>query len=79
MMMIAPNCHVRQKEGEEEEEGDRRKRGQTGTPTPGADAPTWDGSHDKSIPVQKPLPHGMGPTMKAFLFKNRSHMGWVPR
>ena len=38
MMMIAPNSLVRQKEGvqaeEEDEAGDQRKRGQTGTPTP---------------------------------------------
>ena len=41
MIMIDPNSLVRQKEGKTEEEaGDRRKRGQTGTPTPGEDAPT---------------------------------------
>ena len=44
MMMFAPNSLVRQKEGaqgeEEEEAGGRRKAGSTGTPTPGADAPT---------------------------------------
>ena len=44
MMMINPNSLVRQKEEvhreEEEEAGSRRKGGPTGTPTPGADAPT---------------------------------------
>ena len=44
MMMITPNSLVHQKEGaqeeEEEEAGDRRKGSQTGTPTPGAEAPT---------------------------------------
>ena len=45
-MIISPSFLVRQKEGaqgEEEEEdqvGGQRKRGPTGTPTPGADAPT---------------------------------------
>ena len=42
--MIAPNSPVRQKEGahgeEEEEAGGRRKGRPTGTPTPGADAPS---------------------------------------
>ena len=43
MMIIAPNSLVRQKEraqGEEEEAGDRRNGGHTGTLMPGADAPT---------------------------------------
>ena len=44
MMMFAPNYFVRQKEGAqgegEEEAKSRRKAGSTGTPTPGADAPT---------------------------------------
>jgi len=43
LIMIAPNSLVRQKkgaQGEEEGAGDRRKRGQIRTPTPGADAPT---------------------------------------
>ena len=44
MMVIAPNSLARQKKGsqweEEQEAGGRRKRGPTGTPTPGADAPT---------------------------------------
>ena len=44
MMMFAPNSLVRQKEGaqenEEEKVGGQRKGEQTGTPTPGADAPT---------------------------------------
>ena len=43
-MMFTPKSLVRQKEGaegeEEEEAGSRRKAGPTGTPTPGADAPT---------------------------------------
>ena len=43
-MMIAPKSLVRQKEGAREEEegeaGDRRKGGQTGTPTSGTDVPT---------------------------------------
>ena len=44
MIIIAPNSLVRQKEWtqekEEEESGDRRNGGHTGTPTAGADAPT---------------------------------------
>ena len=44
MMMIATISLVQQKKGaqrkEEEKVGGRRKRGQTGIPTPGADAPT---------------------------------------
>ena len=44
MMMIAPNSFVRQKNVVQVEEkewaGDRRKGDQTGTPMPGADAPT---------------------------------------
>ena len=44
VMMIDPNSLVREKkaaQGEgEEEAGDRRKGGQTGSPTLGADAPT---------------------------------------
>ena len=44
MMIVAPNYLVRWKKGtpgeEEEEAGGRRKAGSTGTPTPGADAPT---------------------------------------
>jgi len=42
--MIAPNSLFRQTVGdhgeEEEETGSQRKGGTTGTPTPGADAPT---------------------------------------
>ena len=42
MMMIIPISLVRQNEGaqgeKEEQAGDRRKGGPTGTPTPGADA-----------------------------------------
>ena len=50
MMKIALNSLAHQKEGVQEEgneiAGDKRKGGQTGTPTPGADAPTglsWPG------------------------------------
>ena len=42
MTMIAPNSLVRQKEGfqREDEAGDQRKGGPTGTSTSGADTPT---------------------------------------
>ena len=61
IMMIAPDSLARQKKGahgeEEEESGDRRMGGQTGTPTPGADAPTGP-SRSEVLDVRNSRRHG---------------------